>query len=218
MGRSRTYAWGVTVASVIAALLLGAWLSTKRSHEAERWRTRALAAERQLTLLRDQLESVSAQLQSLSRGRAAISPTAVVPASAPEQPLPSSPSALPRPPLDPTPLDPARQDAWNALVTGALQSEVQRQLGRTLPPEQEQRLVETLVRLRDASSGLTEDPFDPEDSLSLRNRLTRTIILLEADRTFRDALGIGVSDFLRGLDAGQIEEVASGEPIADTAP
>jgi hypothetical protein len=218
MGRSRTYVWGVTVASVIAALLLGAWLITRRSYEAERWRTRALAAERQLASLRDQLESVSAQLQSLSRRRAAVSPTAVVPALAPEPPRPSSQSALLPPPLDPTPLGPARQDEWNALVTGALQSEVQRQLGRTLPPEQEQRLVETLARLRDASSGLSEEPFDPEDPLSLRNRLTRTIILLEADRTFRDELGIGVSDFLRGLDAGQIEEVAPGKPRADTAP
>lgn len=36
-----------------------------------------------------------------------------------------------------------------------------------------------------------------------------TLELLEADRTFRNELGIGVSEFIRRLDRNQIEEVAT---------
>jgi hypothetical protein len=100
-------------------------------------------------------------------------------------------------------------------VAGALQLEVQRRLGRRLPPEQAQRLVETLARLRDASLGLSQEPGNPEDPSSLRDQLTRTIVLLEAERTFQKELGISVSDFLQGLAGDQIEEVSPVEPASD---
>jgi len=43
-------------------------------------------------------------------------------------------------------------------------------------------------------------------------------VLLEADRVFRKELGIGVSDFLQGLDSNQIEEVSPIEPASESSP
>jgi hypothetical protein len=68
-------------------------------------------------------------------------------------------------------------------------------------------LVDTLARLREASLALNQDPLDEADPSFLSEHLMGTLTLLEADRTFRNELGIGVSEFIRGLDRSQIEEV-----------
>jgi hypothetical protein len=115
-----------------------------------------------------------------------------------------APSSVP-----PSLLVPERQQDWKALVTGTVQAEVQKRSGRTLPQEQELRLVDTLARLRDASLTLNQDPLDEADPSFLSEQLMGTRALLEADRTFRNELGIGVPEFIRGLDPSQIEEVTT---------
>ena len=218
--RRAAFFLGVAVVGTLAALLFVTLPHARRDEELERWRTRAAEAERQLAALRDRLESVSAQLASVSARLEAVSQPAAVPTSS-AQTCPSPPTGSllsPPPPPEPTWRDPTHQDEWDALVAGALQLEVQRRLGRMLPPEQEQRLVETLAHLRDASRELSQEPVTPEAPASLRAHLTRTLVLLEADRTFRQELGIGVSDFLQGLAGDQIEEVAPVEPPSAPGP
>lgn len=202
----------MAVASAVAALLFIMY-AARRDDETQRWRSLAYQAESQLAQLkvvRDRPESASPQREMVSK------PVAALRAPAQERFVPPQPASLPQlPPPAPSVLDPDRQEEWTALVTGALQSEVQRRLGHALPPEQEQRLVETLARLRDTSLGLGEESVDTEDPAALRDRLARTLVLLEADRTFRTELGIGVSDFLQGLNGGQIEEVFPVEPTSE---
>ena len=99
-------------------------------------------------------------------------------------------------------------EQWEALVRGALASEVERRLGETLPPQRVQRLVDSLEQVRDASRALSataaaSDEVDPQ-----RLELARAVILLQADRSFRDEIGIGVAEFMRGLDPGQVEDVS----------
>ena len=105
-----------------------------------------------------------------------------------------------------------RYEQWDALVSSALEHEVERRLGQRLSPERMERLLETLRRLRDASAGLRSEFLDPQDPDSLRDHLARTLVLVESDRLFREELGIGFSDFLRGLDGNPIEEVHPVEP------
>jgi hypothetical protein len=93
------------------------------------------------------------------------------------------------------------------LVRGTLQSEIERRLGETLPPQRVERLVKSLDRVRDASRSLTLENLAPEDPATRQAELMRNIVMLEADRAFRDELGIGVAEFLRGLEPGQVEEV-----------
>lgn len=202
------------VAGTIAALFFIALPSKGHNDKAGPWRLRASEAKGGLALMRNRLESASAQRQAVSK------PAAAPRSPAQERTVSSAASSLPQPPSsNPALLDPARQDEWNILVTGALQSEVQRRLRHTLPLEQEQRLVETLARLRDASIGLErEEPFDAEDPSALHDHLVRTLVRLEADRTFRAELGIGVSDFLQGLSGDQVEEVFPVEPASEPVP
>jgi hypothetical protein len=211
---------GVAVASGIAALFVVALQLPRRDEATERWRARAFAAERQLAAMRDRVASMAAQLQSVSARRESNATSRPVAASSAQEgtpPLADSPR-LPPPAVDPALLEAARhgqQEAWTALVTGMLQSEVQRRSGCTLAPEQAQRLVATLARLRDASFELSETPLEPQNPLSLRAHLMRAILLLEADRTFRAELGVGVSDFLQGVDGDRIEEVFPGASASE---
>jgi hypothetical protein len=173
----------------------------------EHWRQRGYEAEQQRATMQARLESLTAQYATPSR------PPAVVPAGKQENaPLPLSSAMLP---LPLAPLPPPRQGEWDTLVGGMLQVEAEHRLGRTLSPEQAQRLLETLSRLRDASMELSEEPLDPS---SPHDQLMHTPTLLEVDRTFRDELGIGVSDFLQGLDGDQIEEVAPAGRVAKPLP
>jgi hypothetical protein len=103
------------------------------------------------------------------------------------------------------PVDEARD--WNALVGGMLEWEVERRTGQKLDGETRERLVSELGRLRETSLALQESPATPGDPAELRERLTRTLALVQIDQTFRNELGVGVAEFLQGLNSGAIEDV-----------
>ena len=96
---------------------------------------------------------------------------------------------------------------WDALVGGMLEWAVERRTGRKLDGETRERLVSELGRLREASLVLQESPATPDDPAELRERLTRTLALVQVDQTFRNELGVGVAEFLQGLNSGAIEDV-----------
>jgi hypothetical protein len=101
---------------------------------------------------------------------------------------------------------------WNALVGGMLEWEVERRTGQKLDAQTRQRLVAELGRLREASLLLQESPAEPGDPAELRERLARTLALVQVDQTFRNELGIGVAEFLQGLNSGAIEDVPPASP------
>jgi hypothetical protein len=105
-------------------------------------------------------------------------------------------------------LKPDRSAEWDALVSGMLEYEVERRFGRQLDLVQQQRLLDALAQVRYASLGLQEEPGDAGSPTALRARLSRTLAILQADRIFREEIGIGVSEFLQGLDADAVEDVA----------
>jgi hypothetical protein len=92
--------------------------------------------------------------------------------------------------------------------------EVERRTGQKLDGETRQRLVSELARLREASLLLQESPAAPGDPAELREQLARTLALVQVDQTFRNELGVGVAEFLQGLNSGAIEDV----PPASTNP
>jgi hypothetical protein len=61
--------------------------------------------------------------------------------------------------------------------------------------------------VRETSRALDEEISGAEDPESARRELTRNVIVLQADRAFREELGIGIADFLRGLEPEQVEEI-----------
>lgn len=103
---------------------------------------------------------------------------------------------------------------WDALVGGMLEWEVERRTGQKLDGETRQRLVSELGRLREASLLLQESPAAPGDAAELREQLARTLALVQVDQTFRNELGVGVAEFLQGLNSRAIEDV----PPASTNP
>jgi hypothetical protein len=104
--------------------------------------------------------------------------------------------------------EPESESEWNALVGGMLEWQVERRTGRTLSAEQRDRLVSELSRLREASLSLQASPTEPTDGADLRNRLTQTLVLAQVDETFRKETGMGVSEFLQGLNPGAVEDVS----------
>ncbi len=143
---------------------------------------------------------------------------AVVPASSKLTDVPTPvapPKAKPNPQWDvlvsgtvEDALKPDRSAEWDALVSGMLEYEVERRFGRQLDLIQQRRLLDTLAHVRYASLGLQEEPGDAGSPAALRARLSRTLAILQADRVFREEIGIGVSEFLQGLDADAVEDVA----------
>jgi hypothetical protein len=110
---------------------------------------------------------------------------------------------------DPSPrAEPESESEWNALVGGMLEWQVERRTGRTLSAEQRDRLVSELARLREASLSLQASPTEPADGAELRNRLTQTLVLAQVDETFRRETGMGVSEFLQGLNPDAVEDVS----------
>jgi hypothetical protein len=103
---------------------------------------------------------------------------------------------------------------WNALVGGMLEWEVARHTGQKLTAEKKDRLISELSRLREASLALQQAPPEPHDPPELRDRLTQTLALVQVDEAFRKELGLGVAEFLRGLNSSAIEDVspAPAEP------
>jgi hypothetical protein len=121
----------------------------------------------------------------------------------PANSIPSEPSG------GPNAVEPGTDSEWNVLVGGMLEWEVERRTGQKLSAEQRDRLLAELARLRDASLALQEAPSEPDDPAELRERLTRTLALVQVDETFRRELGVGVADFLKGLDPRAVEDVSS---------
>lgn len=105
-------------------------------------------------------------------------------------------------------LKPDRSAEWDALVSGMLEYEVERRFGRRLELVQQQRLLDKLAQVRYASLGLQQEFGDPGSPAALRTRLSRTLAMLQADRVFREELGIGIAQFLQGLDGDAVEDVA----------
>lgn len=178
-------------------------------------RARADAAEGELARIRTQLASHALEQPALPPGSAALPVPG--PASVHHHPWPEVKSSSAKeslPPLDADlNLDEVGREEWNALVSSTLEREVSQRLGRTLSPERLERLTDNLARLRDASLGLRSENPVPGDPASLSDHLARTLMLVESDRIFRSETGIGISDFLQGLNGSQIEEVSTTEPV-----
>jgi hypothetical protein len=197
---------GAVIGSVVVTALALFTLQRNRNDD-DAGRRQEHAHEAELAPTRHRLPSASTQFSSSARlesGREHSVDASVFAQGAVRSSIESS---FARPADSPPSLAPERQHEWKAVVTGTLQAEAQRRLGRRLPQDQERRLVDTLARLRDASLALNQDPLDEADPSFLSEHLMGTLTLLEADRTFRNELGIGVSEFIRGLDRSQIEEV-----------
>lgn len=109
----------------------------------------------------------------------------------------------------PVVFEPDSSAEWDALVGGMLEWEVEHRTGGQLSAEKRERLVSELARLREASLALQELPAEPGDSAELRERLTRTLTLVQVDATFRKELGLGVSEFLQELNPSAIEDVST---------
>jgi hypothetical protein len=103
---------------------------------------------------------------------------------------------------------------WEALVGGMLESEVARRSDEKLTSEKKQRLISELSRLREASLALQQSPAEPDDPAEVRERLTQTLALVQVDQAFRKELGLGVAEFLQGLEPTAVENVppAAAQP------
>ena len=123
--------------------------------------------------------------------------------------LPSPPVATDviEPRMIDKPLPSGLEEQWEVLVSGALEHEVTHRLGRRLEPAAQQRLLDKLAQLRYASQSLQE-PVDPNDSATLQAQLAHTFAILQVERAFRQELGIGVAEFIQGLDPEAVEDVA----------
>lgn len=97
---------------------------------------------------------------------------------------------------------------WNALVGGMLEWEVARHTGEKLTAEKREHLVSELSRLREASLALQQAAPEPGNPAELRDRLTQTLALVQVDEAFRKEIGVGVTEFLRGLDASAVVDVS----------
>jgi hypothetical protein len=204
----------VAVAAAAATLIARTSPPTPESPSVASWQARAERAERELEAARSRVASLAAQLERLAVRFDALA------ARFDELARQAAPNATPtdanatEPQTAATPeFQPVSEEEWEALVSGALQSEIERRFGQSLPPERQQRLVDALARVRAAAALMPGEPSDSEDAARPGQHLTRSIILLEADRVFREETGIGVAEFLRSLDAEQVEDVppATGE-------
>lgn len=102
------------------------------------------------------------------------------------------------------------KDAWRAQVASAVGRVARDDLGRRLTPADEQRLVDALASVGPAARSLDREELDPDDPASLERVRRQTQTLVEADRTCRDILGIGVAELLRRLDPSGVEDQGGG--------
>jgi hypothetical protein len=93
-----------------------------------------------------------------------------------------------------------------------LEWQIAHRQGERLSAEKRERFVAELARLREASVALQHLPGEPQTSEDLRDRLTQTLALMQVDRAFRDELGMGVADFVRGLNPHAVEDVSPAPP------
>lgn len=192
---------GVALAGVVAA---GLW-SWHRSDDVRRamqltiLRTEVAGLQASLAAARDQADALQAELHA----------TRALPAAPPAEPAAPAPAVAgpSRPVAPPAPAPTAaRPPAWDATAAEALEHEMARRFGRALTAEQTAFLVAMLATVRDASRGRDAPALDPADPASIREHVARREALLAADAAFRDEVGIGVSEFVRGLSADAIEE------------
>jgi hypothetical protein len=104
--------------------------------------------------------------------------------------------------------EPHTSAEWNALVGGMLEWQVAHRTGERLSAAQTDRLVSELARLREASLALQEAPAEPGDPAELRERLARTLTLVQVDEVFREELGVGVAEFVRDMNPDAVEDVS----------
>jgi hypothetical protein len=201
----------VAVAAAAAALVARtAPPGTSEPRAGAIWQTRAEHAERALAATQSRLASLTAQFEALTARYDALSARfdelarRAVPSPEPADAAAAEPPAAATPEFQPVP-----EEQWEALVSGALQSEIERRFGEALPPERRQRLVDALARVRTAAALMQAEEPEAGAGAGPPQHLTRSIILLEVDRIFREETGIGVGEFLRGLDPEQVEDVPS---------
>jgi len=101
-------------------------------------------------------------------------------------------------------LDP--KDAWRERMARALRAIVTEQLGRVPSPVEERRLVDALASIGPAARTLDQESVDPDDPSSIARVREQTRVLVAADQTCRDLVGIGVAELLRRLDPSSIED------------
>lgn len=208
MTRWGAFALGVAVAATATLIARTAPPTATEPRPGPLWQTRAEQAERELVATRSRVAALTAQLEALSARYDALSARFEALAHRAEQTPEPVDTAVAEPRAAASPeFQPVSEEQWEALVSGALQSEIERRFGHNLPPERQQRLVDALARVRAAAALMPTEEPDAGAVAEPRQHLTRSIILLEADRVFREETGIGVGEFLRGLDAEQVEDV-----------
>jgi len=97
--------------------------------------------------------------------------------------------------------------AWEALVSRALDDEIARRMreGRVSDADR-RRLLDQLRRIRDVN----EVALGDGENADVRTRMVRTVALLQADRVFRDVLGVGASDVIASLGGkAKVQEVST---------
>jgi hypothetical protein len=205
---------GRVAAFLLVAAVAAATFWHRSSIDAERetvalWRERAYEAEQRIAALRGELARTRrAELARDSRGASSSGGRCVAQPPSESLPLLDEEGAV-RPSAtvqveDATRLDPA----WDALVSDALHGQVLERLGGELEPEREARLLDRLREVREVAGDLESDE-ETDAGNALRQRFERSVVLLEADRAFRDELGIGIAEFLAGFEDGAIEDVAA---------
>ena len=200
---------GAVVGAAIVFLILQA--TPRGDEDGGPWRDRAEQAERDLVAERRRTAALASQMRGLAERFDALaarletlSSTAAEVFRAPSgEPAQDAEADAVREPAPTPEFQPVPDEQWDALVSGALESEIERRLGTKLPPERVARLKDSLRRVRDASL----PPNEEGSGADAPDRTRRELVLLQADRAFREEIGIGVADFLRGLDPGQLEEV-----------
>ncbi len=97
--------------------------------------------------------------------------------------------------------------AWEVLVSRALDEEIARRMReRRVSDADRRRLLEQLRRIRDVN----EVAFGDGENADVRSRMVRTVALLQADRIFRDVLGVGASEVIAGLGGkAQVQDVST---------
>lgn len=120
-------------------------------------------------------------------------------------------TVAPQPPEERTPpeqalgtLDP--KAAWREQVARVVRPLLAERLGRAPTPDEERRLIDALGTVGPAARSLDRGMLDPDDPRSIARIREQTRVLVEADRTVRDLLGIGVAELLRRLDPASVDD------------
>jgi hypothetical protein len=211
LGRLVWFLAGATAGAVVAALfVLGSMGPELRARsQPDAWRARALEAERQIAALRERIAALESSARSPAEGGA--------PAAPEPTPLALAPSREQRE-LAPD----ERADEWDVLIAGAVDEAAER-LGRTPTAEERAELIEALRDVRRAALSLDAegealDASGEPGETAWGDRLTRSLVLLEADRRAREVLGVGVPELLSALEEdgyAPVEDLSAPARAAD---